>query len=156
MARIPQAILFFVVAFFVLVLDQATKALLRSLVAPGGEIVVLPGVFSLVHVWNPGVAFGLLANHPEWARYLLSVVNLLAVFFLYYLVRAGHSPLLCGLVAGGALGNLCDRLLYGRVFDFLDFHLGPYHWPAFNLADAAISLGVLGLLLQGLLSRAQD
>ncbi len=156
MARVHRPSLFFLTAFLVLVLDQVTKVALRSLVPPGGEIVVVPGFFSLVHVWNPGVAFGLFADHPSWGRYLLSLVNLLAFFLLYRLSRKGRSPLWCGLVAGGALGNLLDRLLYGRVFDFLDFHLGPYHWPAFNLADAAISLGVLGLLLEGLLSRGED
>ena len=157
MARLSGQGLFFLIASGVLLLDQGSKYLLRQLVPWGETREIIPGLFDLVHVWNTGVAFGLFAHHPAWGRYLLLLINLLA-FFVFYLWAKRASSLrqvvLCGLVAGGALGNLLDRLFFGRVFDFLDFHLGPYHWPAFNLADAAISCGVILLLGENLLRRS--
>ena len=132
----------------VLGLDQLSKILLRGYLSPAEIKEIIPGFFNLIYLWNPGVAFGLFAEDGSRLRYFVVVANLLAAGGLFWYSRRQKriSQFFSGLIAGGALGNLIDRLLYGRVFDFLDFHLGPYHWPAFNLADAAITLGVLGFL----------
>jgi len=149
MARVHRPSLFFLTAALVLILDQASKFFVRNLLAHTGPVELIPGFFRLVRVWNPGVAFGLFAEHSAWGRYLFLLLSLGAVGVFYYLSRRGRSPWVCGLIAGGALGNLVDRLFYGKVFDFLDFYWKNYHWPAFNLADAAISVGVILFLLQG-------
>ena len=154
MAHFSCRSLFWFVALLVFFLDQATKALFRGLVPKEGAIEVIPGLFRLVHVWNPGVAFGLLARGGPWVRFLFLGINFLA-FWLFLWVASKSKDrkktVWAALVAGGALGNFGDRLLYGKVFDFLDFHWHQFHWPAFNLADAAISLGVLAFLLDSLL-----
>ncbi len=144
---------FFLSAGLVVFLDQLSKFWVRKWLSPSGAWEVIPGFFRLVKVWNPGVAFGLFAEHPVWARYFIMALGLLAVGVFYHLARKGLSPWACGLVAGGALGNLLDRLFYGRVFDFLDLYYGKYHWPAFNLADSAISIGIFLLLLETLSSK---
>ncbi|OAG27381.1 signal peptidase II [Thermodesulfatator autotrophicus] len=148
MARISQKY-FFITALVVVFFDQVSKFLFQQIVAPGEAKVIIPGFFKLVHVWNPGVAFGFFGNHPAWAKYLLMAVNLIAALGLYFLAKDKPKQVQfsAGLVAGGAIGNFIDRVCHGQVFDFLDFHIGPYHWPAFNLADSAITMGVLGLIL---------
>lgn len=123
-------------------LDQTTKALALAFV-PGIE--VLP-VFNLVLTRNPGVSFGLFGMVPWWG---LALVGLTAVAALGVWLWQARGLLVGGAVGsiiGGALGNVLDRVRHGAVTDFLDFHLGPHHWPAFNLADVAIVCGV-GLLL---------
>jgi len=117
----------------------------------GGE--VLP-IFNLVLVWNRGISFGMFGGGtaPPW---LLSVVALGVTLALIVWLRRVETRWLAaaiGLVIGGALGNVIDRLVYGAVADFLDVHWGDHHWPAFNLADAAISVGVAILLIDALLN----
>ena len=117
---------------------------------------ILP-VFNLILVWNKGISFGMLGGGavPPW---LLSVVGLAITLVLVLWLRKVETRLLAvaiGLVIGGALGNIVDRLWYGAVADFLDVHWGDYHWPAFNLADAAIFVGVVILLLDALLIGAE-
>jgi signal peptidase II len=147
------------VAAAVLVLDQASKALLIALMAErGGEPLVLTGFFRLVMVWNEGVSFGVL-NTPDGTdlrRWLLVAVALAVVAGLvFWLSRARQAWLRAtlGAIVGGALGNVLDRVRFGAVADFFDAHLGPWHWPAFNVADAAISVGVVLLVADGLLRR---
>ncbi len=141
---------FILTSLLILGLDQGSKFYLRAELSLGEIKEVIPGFFNLVYVWNPGVAFGIFAKGAAHLRYLFIFANLLAAGGLYFYSRGKDSlsQFLCGLIAGGALGNLVDRLLYGKVFDFLDFHLGPYHWPAFNLADTAITMGVIGFFLK--------
>jgi len=138
-------------AFAALAVDQATKAIINanSAVLAGG-VQVLPG-FNLVYLRNDGVTFGLLGGVPWW---LLSALALGIVGWLALLmVRAGNrlDTLAYGLVIGGALGNVADRLRFGAVTDFLDFYVGGWHWPAFNLSDVAVVGGVGLLLLSELL-----
>lgn len=136
--------IFFFTALVVVLLDGLSKSLL-SKVLPW-KMVVIPGVFNLVKVRNPGVAFGLLATFGEKGRFVFIGLALVGLVVLVWLVRSEKKrgrQIALGMVAGGALGNAWDRFIHGAVFDFLDFHLGPYHWPAFNLADAAITLGLL-------------
>ena len=133
----------------VVVADQATKLwALDTLFEPPRRIEILP-VLNFVPVWNRGVSFGLLSNASEWGPWLLSGFALLVCVFMgVWLMRAKSWPLILGLgaVIGGAVGNVIDRVLYGAVVDFIDVHYGGWHWPAFNIADSAITLGV-GLLL---------
>jgi len=137
--------IFFIVTLIVFLLDQASKFFLAGWIRPGTMVELIPGVLNLVQVKNTGVAFGLFAHHLTWTRYFFSAINLFAAVFLFFLARKASWPkAVCyGLIAGGALGNFVDRFFRGGVSDFIDLHLGPYHWPAFNLADSAITIGVL-------------
>lgn len=130
----------------VVVLDLATKYLVVSRLYLGEEVVVIPGVFNLVYWLNPGAAFGIFGGGGEHNTLILTVISLLALGVVIYLIRhaeSGFSVFSLSLIAGGAVGNLIDRVRYGEVVDFLDFYLGSYHWPAFNVADSAISVGVI-------------
>lgn len=143
------AVLGFGLAALTVVLDRATKLwALDALFEPPARITV-NGVLNLVPVWNRGVSFGLLSNDSAWGPWLLGGFAVaVAVALVVWLLRA-ENPVLgagLGLVIGGAVGNAIDRALYGAVVDFIDAHWGDLHWPAFNIADAAITLGV-GLLL---------
>ena len=128
--------------------DQATKAVVNAnSEALAGGVPVFPG-FNLVFLRNDGVTFGLLGGVPWWG---LSAVALgIVVWLAMLLVRATGrlEALAYGLVIGGALGNVADRLRFGAVTDFLDFYIRDWHWPAFNLSDVAVVSGVLLLLLQ--------
>lgn len=141
------------VALPVVVLDQLTKWwVLADLMNPPAAIEVTP-FFNLVLVWNRGVSFGLFDNDSPWGPVLLAGLALaISVVLLAWLTRAGSrlSAVAIGIVLGGAIGNVIDRLRFGAVVDFLDFHAWGYHWPAFNVADSAISIGVGLLLYDGL------
>jgi signal peptidase II len=136
------------VAGAVLILDQATKALILAHLPLGGSIPVIPGFFDLTHVHNPGGAFGFLSGMSAEFRSLLFVaVSLLAaglVLYFYWQTPVGQRFPAVGLclLFGGAVGNLVDRIRFGVVVDFLDFYVGELHWPAFNIADSAITVGV--------------
>lgn len=133
----------------VVILDQVTKRwALSVLFDPPRRIEILP-MLDFVPVWNRGVSFGLFSNSASWGPWALSGFALLVCAFMgAWLMRARTWPLIWGLgaVIGGAIGNVVDRVLYGAVVDFIDVHYGGWHWPAFNIADSAITLGV-GLLL---------
>ena len=146
------------VAGAVLVLDQVTKMIFLYVFDTMGAplISVLPGFFDLAIVWNRGVSFGMLATDGALGQWLLGAFALaVTVGLVVWLWRATTRwvALALGLTIGGAIGNVIDRARYGAVFDFLDFHVGGWHWPAFNMADTAISLGVAGLVLATLLER---
>ncbi|MBW1917648.1 MAG: signal peptidase II [Deltaproteobacteria bacterium] len=132
-------------------LDQLSKAVICLALSRFAIVPVIPGFFNLVHVHNRGAAFGLLANWPEaYASIFFSFATLIVLAVLAYLffrlpgndywAATGYS-----LIIAGALGNLIDRVRLGEVIDFLDFYVGRYHWPAFNVADSLICLGA-GLL----------
>ncbi|MEQ8814387.1 MAG: signal peptidase II [Thalassobaculum sp.] len=134
-------------------LDRVTKVwALDALFDPPARITVLE-VLNLVPVWNRGVSFGLLSSDSPWGPWLLGGFALaVAGALVIWLLRADNRILGSGLglVIGGAVGNAIDRALYGAVVDFVDAHWGDLHWPAFNIADAAITLGVGFLLLDAL------
>ena len=138
-------------ALLILICDQLSKWVMVSYVmAPPQLIEVLP-FFNLRLAWNPGAAFSLFANNPE----LILIVSAIMVCFLgYWLVKAdtGWAITGLGLMIGGAVGNVVDRLNYGAVVDFLDLYVADYHWPTFNLADSAICIGA-GLLMIDALSQ---
>lgn len=141
--------------FGIFVLDRLTKWLIETRVDTWNTLVVIPGFFNIIHTRNPGAAFSLFAGaDPAWRNALLFGISLAALALvaglLWHGPRAQHSRWMrlgLSLVLGGALGNICDRLLHGAVTDFLEFYLGPYRWPAFNLADSAITLGAALVLL---------
>ena len=136
----------------VVLADQITKFLITRYLALYDHIVVIEGFFNINHVLNPGGAFGLLATQSPGIRkfvflFLSSLVALFVVW-MYRKVADSHIFLSYGLASifGGAVGNLIDRFRFGKVVDFLDFYLGTAHWPAFNIADSAISIGMAILI----------
>ena len=148
----------YAIGLAVVALDQASKLVIASAMRLGQSIPVVPGLFDISYVLNPGAAFGILASRSAAFRNpFFMIVSLLAIcLIVYYYHRYLHQPArlpaaALGLILGGAVGNLIDRLRVGMVIDFLDFHVSGYHWPAFNVADAAISIGV-GLMLFRMLS----
>jgi signal peptidase II len=142
----------FVLAAVVLLADQATKAMVLARFVLG-ERLELTGFFNMVLVYNKGAAFSLFSNAPGWQTPLLIGFALVAIGIVgTLLVRSPGRRLLCSglaLILGGALGNLIDRLRYGQVVDFLDFHAAGWHWPAFNVADSAITVGAALLIIEG-------
>ncbi len=140
----------------VVVLDQISKAIIVHWFAHGGGIVVTP-FFNLVLAYNRGAAFSLLAGAAGWQRGFFIALALAAVAVILWLLRKySGQPLFCfalALILGGAVGNLIDRILVGEVVDFLDVHAYGWHWPAFNLADSAITGGAALLIWDGLRPR---
>ncbi|MCM0754455.1 signal peptidase II [Desulfovibrio aminophilus] len=137
----------------VLIPDLITKAVVQAKLELWESRTVIPGFLDLVHVTNKGAAFGFL-NRVDitWQTAFLVAVTLLAVGVMVHLLRQASDQETflvagLGLILGGALGNLVDRLRYGEVVDFLDFYVGDWHWPAFNVADIAITLGAFCLLI---------
>ncbi|WP_420345329.1 signal peptidase II [Pelagibius sp.] len=140
-------------AAVVLVLDQITKAVILATMAGRGSVVEVTGFFNLVLTYNTGVSFGLLQNDSPWGPYLLSGLALAVVAALLVWVKrqpVGLLPYGIGLVVGGAIGNVIDRMHQPGVVDFLDFHLAGWHWPAFNIADSAIVCGAALIVVDGL------
>jgi signal peptidase II len=141
-------------AALVLLADQATKWLVLQTM-PLGEVIPITGFFNLVHVRNPGAAFSFLADAGGWQRWLFAffAVGVSAVLIVM-MRKAPGQRLFCfaaALIIGGAIGNLIDRLVFGEVIDFLDFFWNQWHWPAFNLADSAITVGAVVMILDELL-----
>lgn len=143
-----------VIAALVIALDQATKIAIERAFQLG-DSVPITSFFNLVLAYNKGAAFSFLASESGWQGLFFTVVGLAAsAFILYLLARPGAHKLFSAalsLILGGALGNVIDRLAYGHVIDFLDFHVGGWHWPAFNVADSAIVCGATLLVLDELL-----
>jgi signal peptidase II len=135
----------------VLILDILTKEYIITYFPLYSSRPVIPGLFNLVHIQNKGVAFGILGGSaPVWRDILLLLFPIVAmsgilIFAFSYPQQKIGILLSLGGILGGALGNLIDRLRFRAVIDFLDIYWGKYHWPAFNVADAAITLGVLFL-----------
>ncbi len=148
-----------VIAGTIVVLDQTTKAVALAHMAPGAPITLVDGFLALTLVMNTGLAFGLLSGLPTAWRW---VVALLSIVALIVLARVAVRVLTDGglparwsvaLLFGGAVGNLIDRARLGAVVDFVDVYYNGYHWPAFNVADSAITIGVIFLALRFLLTR---
>ena len=143
----------FALSAAVVLADQITKwAVLANFAY--GERLQITGFLNLVLVYNKGAAFSMFADASGWQTPLLIVFALVAAGIVGYLiVKNPHRRLLClglALILAGAIGNLIDRLRYGHVVDFLDFHAMGWHWPAFNVADSAITIGAVLLILEGL------
>jgi len=136
---------------FFLALDQGTKLLVKSKMELYESIPVIKGLFNFTYVLNPGAAFGFLAKMDEaYRKYFFILVTLLAIiavaFLMYKELKYKLRAVSYTLIIAGAFGNFIDRLYMGKVVDFLDFYIGAHHWPAFNIADSAITIGI-GLLI---------
>ena len=145
---------FYLIAVAIILLDQATKRVIVGTLQLGQGLPIVPGFFDLVFVLNPGAAFSFLATLPDSVRNPFFITISVTAVILILVYRTRHlqqhelASLSLALVLGGAIGNLIDRLRYGMVVDFLLVHVYEYHWPAFNVADAAISLGVTLMVLE--------
>jgi signal peptidase II len=137
-------------ALLTLALDQGSKlGLLFGYDLPVREPVVLGPFVNLIVVWNRGISYGLFQQHGDLGRWLLTIASLIAAVALFVWMSRTDNRLLAtalGLIAGGAIGNAIDRVAYGAVFDFVHVHVGTFSWYVFNIADAAIVAGVVGLI----------
>ena len=140
----------------IILLDQFSKGLILRYLPFNKTIPVVKGFFNITHVLNPGGAFGLMANlSPIMRNIIFLFISSIAVGLIFYFYKktpAQHSWLAAAfaLIFGGAIGNLIDRIRFGMVIDFLDFYVCNLHWPAFNIADSAISIGI-GIFLYHLI-----
>ena len=144
-SRRPQLSSFVVVFLIILCADQATKQIMLDLLFDPPRGIEIGLNLNLVPVWNSGMSFGLLADGGPWVRIVLTALAfLVSGWFVWALPQLDRCQRLAGaIITGGAIGNAIDRLRFGRVIDFIDFHIGAWHWPAFNVADTAITIGAV-------------
>lgn len=137
-----------IIAGLVVIVDQITKAIVLNSMLLNHSIPVISGFFNITHIHNPGGAFGFMAGQsPKLRGIIFLFISSLAVGLIFYFYKKtplSYVWLAIGfaLIFGGAIGNLIDRIRFGIVVDFLDFHIGNLHWPAFNIADSAITVGI--------------
>lgn len=152
----PRAAAWFALAAAVLVADRFSKLAMLEALVPGERFEVT-GFFNLVLVFNRGAAFSFLADASGWQTLLFAAIAIGAALVVSWLIlRTPERRLLCtglALILGGAIGNLIDRLLYGHVVDFVDLHAFGWHWPAFNVADSAITVGAAILIAEGFMHK---
>jgi len=150
-----------IVFLVVIALDQSTKLMIQQTLPLHKTVEIIPGFFNLIHVRNTGGAFGIFGGEKGPVGSVLFVVasliavGILVVLFLRVKEHEKTLAFSLALLLSGAIGNLLDRLSYGEVIDFLDFHVSLYHWPAFNVADSAISIGI-GLMALELLIKEHE
>ena len=141
----------YLISLFVFLLDILSKNFIQNKIIYGEQLEIT-SFLSLVHFQNTGAAFSFLSDQGGWQRYFLIAISLLAVLYIPWLINQYKKNILIVigllLILGGAIGNLYDRISYGYVIDFIYLHIDEFYWPAFNVADSAISLGVL-LFLYG-------
>ena len=141
------------VSIIAIVADQLSKYYILHEVLGSWAVINISPVFNLVRAWNTGVSFSMFNNYGSLGAWLLSGMALLIVSFLLFWLKSEKNRFAqaaLGLIIGGALGNVIDRIRLGAVFDFLDFHIGESHWPAFNAADSFICIGAGILILQSI------
>jgi signal peptidase II len=147
--NIDKYLKFSAVSLVVMIVDQITKWIIIQNLSLHDVYQVIPGCFNLIHIHNPGSAFGLFADHHSLYRNLLllmaSVVALSLVLYLHHNTPREFPVLSFGfaMIFGGAIGNMLDRIRLGYVIDFMDVYIKTLHWPAFNIADSAITIGML-------------
>ena len=141
-------------ALLILILDQFTKVMVTGYFQLGDSRTVT-GFFNLVRVHNAGAAFSFLAGASGWQRWLFTGIGVAAVLLILWMLRSHSGQRLfafaLSMILGGAIGNLVDRIAYGHVVDFLQFHYGGWYFPSFNVADSAITIGACALILDELL-----
>ena len=156
MDKLPRIAPWLALAAAIAIADQASKHAIGAALRPG-EAIGVTGFFNLVLTYNRGAAFSFLADAAGWQReFFIGIAAVATVVIVVLLVRHAGERLFCAglaLILGGALGNLWDRIVLGHVVDFLDFHALGWHWPAFNLADSAISVGAALVILDAFLPR---
>jgi len=138
----------FLVSLLVIALDQITKSLALNYINPFDSIKILPFLY-LVIVTNKGAAFGMFKNIGS--SFFIAISMAAIIFVIFLLIKTKKDYVGLSLILGGATGNLIDRILYGRVIDFIDLSIGNYHWPAFNVADSSLTVGVTLIALTHLL-----
>ena len=150
------------VAGLIVIADQITKALILKSMPLYQSVQVIPGLFNITHIQNPGGAFGFLANQSSNVRtvvfLLISSLAVGLIFWFYKNTPKTHPWLATAfaMIFGGAIGNLIDRIRFGKVVDFLDFYIGDLHWPAFNVADSAISVGIAVFIIHLLFKKLPE
>ena len=141
-------------ALLILIADQFTKVLILGYYKLG-DATYVASFFNVVRVHNSGAAFSFLANAGGWQRWLFTGIGIAAALFIVWMLKAHAGQKLFSFalasILGGAIGNVIDRSLYGYVVDFLDFHVAGWHFPAFNIADSAITIGAVCLILDEIL-----
>lgn len=146
--------LIFSVAVLAAIFDQITKLLVLESLHVGESVEIIPGYFNLTLTFNKGAAFGVLASVADGSRQILlalttSLALTVVMYFLLFEYFADRiAQIALAMIVGGAMGNIIDRLFYGKVVDFLDAYYGDYHWPAFNVADSCICVAVFILLFR--------
>ena len=152
----PRSVRWYLLSALVIVVDYFTKLAALGAIAPGESRAMAP-FFNLVLKFNKGAAFSFLADAQGWQTPFFAAIAVVASAVIGFLIfKNKNKNLFCSglaLILGGALGNLYDRLAYGHVVDFLDFHAAGWHWPAFNVADAAITAGAAILIVESFLHR---
>ena len=146
-------------AVLLALIDQTSKTIILTFVMKPPRIIEITEHFNLVLVWNRGVSFGMLQSSSVWGPILLGAVTLIIIVLLFFWLREANTKLYAialGLIIGGALGNLTDRVIYQAVVDFIDIHFFGYHWPAFNVADSAISIGAIYIIYESLFNRTRE
>ncbi|HBH86123.1 MAG TPA: signal peptidase II [Syntrophaceae bacterium] len=147
-------IIFFATFALMVLLDFVTKAYISSTMLLHESFPVIEGFFNITYVRNPGAAFSILADAPAAFRsiFFIAVTSVAILCILYYVIKDTSEDLLMtfglSLIMSGAVGNLIDRVRLGEVVDFIDVYIGSYHWPAFNVADSAITVGAFLLILE--------
>ena len=148
---------YFLLVIFIALSDQLTKILVIKNIA-NDQFVSINSYFYLVNFKNSGAAFSFLSDAGGWQRYFLSIVAAIASVYIVFMIKKHRDDLFTGLalslILGGALGNLYDRISLGYVTDFLYFHYNDYYWPAFNVADTAISIGAIILIYEVLVKKS--
>ncbi|MDA9299815.1 signal peptidase II [bacterium] len=148
----------YLISLSIFLLDILTKNYIQNKIMYGDQVEIT-SFLSFVHFQNPGAAFSFLSDQGGWQRYFLIVISLLAVIYIPWLINQYKKNMLIAigllLILGGAIGNLYDRISYGYVIDFIYFHIAEFYWPAFNVADSAITIGVF-LFLYGSFRRYKE
>jgi signal peptidase II len=138
------------IVFAIIVLDQVTKYLIVNALSSYDSIEIFP-FLHIVNVRNTGAAFGSFKSLGSSFFIIISVAAI--IFIVYLLMKRAYNTFGLSFILGGAVGNLIDRVLYGQVVDFVDFSIGSYHWPAFNVADSALSVGIIIILMTSVLRK---
>ncbi|HLA28588.1 MAG TPA: signal peptidase II [Syntrophales bacterium] len=151
-----KSLIVFIIVTAVVLLDQATKAGIASKMLLYDSSIIIEGLLNLTYVRNPGAAFGFLSHaSPVFRSAFFILITVSAIGLIFYYIAMSKENEAClifalSLILGGAVGNLIDRVRFGEVVDFIDVYWRTYHWPAFNVADAAISLGALIMVFETL------
>jgi len=147
---------YFLLSSFVFLLDQFTKVLIIKNILDD-HFIAINSYLYIVHFKNEGAAFSFLSDAGGWQRYFLSLVAAVASIFIIFMIKKHRDELYTALglslILGGALGNLYDRVSVGYVTDFLYFHFNDYYWPAFNVADTAITIGALIIIYESIIKK---
>lgn len=152
---LTRSIISIIVIAVLVLIDQVSKALFIQYLTTQPEYMIrLTSFLDIIYAWNYGISFGLFSQYAQYSNAVFLVFNSLVVLYLWYIyIVDATNPKLFLLIIGGGIGNLTDRVVRGAVFDFIDFHYGQYHFPAFNVADSLISIGIFLFILEFLFTK---